>query len=1169
MITKRDMQTQYQRDSKNILKLEKLYQNILNNSQLTNFHNVINLYFKCKGFGVIADETIIDKDIDDDLKNFIWINGKKKYLDDFALSKIEFTILNKMFESTDKEVISDYNENEKVTLQAMLDIAINDLLNSEEKSPKNKKMQQIFTYVNTLDTQNNFHYFIRKCLSHCFLREKRKINIKAFVPRISVALELCESIIIFLLYKSTNLNDILCLIESDNPKELALNATAVSFIKTLLKTDYNKDFNTINDLFKFYGINDIIVSKFMYLYIMDLFYTQFKKYPESYSSIFDEVSFCELKAYYFRKKVMIQKVQLGNYFVEFLIKNNICSGETLYSFKHKQKLCIKMNVNLIKGLLDIYKLKKPHLIPLKRANNIYLKLLETNSTLEKDSTVLMGQLNKRHIKKFIHNNLNIELYLNNRFHCETFKQKFNYTISKEIFVIFIEKLINVTKIIYEKLNVIENSSNTLVNILLANDDFKYIISFYDINEKILLNLLNKYAKNTTSIIFANNLLFLLVYAVVTTPELDKAFNDLKKILKSSSYFYGKNILIKLKNKIEQYKIYFVGLIKDAILYSQFNYFITDSFIDARGRLYNKEVFLNIQNYPQAKAFVKPYVDLDNTFNMDTWKAMYSFFNENNKNTKDIIYSYPNYACNKVSLKNKAIVLDYIYSFFDKNDVDEMTFKNFMHTIKPLQIEEILNFIIKNIKKPKQTWILFSRIIRYLYNDESSVVEYDASNSGLQMISILFKHADLAKECNLMGNTYVDVYTKILHQLKNILKDLQYLLENTLKIYINNYTYEKVFSYKKLYSKNIEAITQNEFLDKKQKYIELVYAFFSMDLTSSTWIPQLLKDLYDDFHLLECVIPLTITRFFHLIPKEDLKIITMLTLNLNEKNREIIMFFTILRVAFRMNHYYKNYEWLTLDSVFWNERDLFKKPIMTLYYNATRFTRIDHFKDLLKVKSIESNTQMEDDGYIFYYMANLFELYFINYSLEHMKGITLMQQLTKRLVDKMLPITKDNKDPSIVINNKYFYIKLKALKQKSLQVESSTIKGKRQQISINIPLPEVNKQKMKLMLSPNIIHSMDAFIVHSFCDKVNYFNMYLKGKGCSFRVSYYINHDSFACTFPLITRALLKLCYLELMQEDYINCLNNLTSDDVKELEQMSTKDFIKHYLEDTNDFFMK
>src|SRR5208282_657002 len=70
---------------------------------------------------------------------------------------------------------------------------------------------------------------------------------------------------------------------------------------------------------------------------------------------------------------------------------------------------------------------------------------------------------------------------------------------------------------------------------------------------------------------------------------------------------SKIILNTIYNKILNNKLFLIGLLQEAVLYSMYGYFIVTSFIDSRGRYYLNGYYLNVQNFPLAKVFVKPFI----------------------------------------------------------------------------------------------------------------------------------------------------------------------------------------------------------------------------------------------------------------------------------------------------------------------------------------------------------------------------------------------------------------------------------------------------------------------------------------------------------------------------------------------------------------------------------
>jgi hypothetical protein len=787
---------------------------------------------------------------------------------------------------------------------------------------------------------------------------------------------------------------------------------------------------------------------------------------------------------------------------------------------------------------------------------------------------MFNLLLKEH-KARIHKNAKIDLTTKKPRSYYKLTPKKKYTIDKNILVIFLQELNNLTKQIPSD---IENDfefifkyyteifNNATINPIIEFS-WNKILCLYDLNYERIISLWNKKIYTPTS--HYHKSLSCIIYYMITFNSLN--FQPYNTFITSKKDFEGYLILKNLINKITQYKISITGIIKEAIKYEPFEFFIADSFLDTRGRLYNKETFLNIQNYPLAKSFVKLYTPLNN-FNHAAWKII--------QETIPKRFDYNNilnlYSYKDIIMENKKLIQEYLYSFIDESKIAYEPFCLFLmqcHTHT-----EVLNFCINNAKKKKEIWILFSNILQ-IYNKFSpnkrkktslSVVEMDASSSGLQMISILFGSSELALECNLLYNKPTDAYTKILNILDHTLGHLQNMISSKMLQEI------KVFIYKD-FTRDYMVTVINKFLTSKDN--QCSFEIFVLNLCFVFQLNLIISfDLLNTFYILfkkyDIKIPKTkdMEELILLIPTKDLITIH----DLLQKNTNIIEndfedfcnFFLILRIAFTMEFYYQKYSWLARKGAFFTQRDLFKKPIMTFYYNATRRTRIEHFEDLLITAFFENKNETKTDKFPSKAIANILEAFFMMYVRKYMKGFESMTDLTKILLNKNNPIT---------IENDYFNIRLNPKKQQSVQVETKSLNKKnpflskiRKQVSINVPTDDLDKIALKRSLSPNIIHSMDATIVHNFNMKIKKINERLRKKEQNFALYHYINHDNFGLTCPILNKILLKECYFDLMQSNYLEKIISLTPGEIKSLLKMPYEDFCKLFLEKKfNDAFVK
>ena len=107
--------------------------------------------------------------------------------------------------------------------------------------------------------------------------------------------------------------------------------------------------------------------------------------------------------------------------------------------------------------------------------------------------------------------------------------------------------------------------------------------------------------------------------------------------------------------------------------------------------------------------------------------------------------------------------------------------------------------------------------------------------------------------------------------------------------------------------------------------------------------------------------------------------------------------------------------------------------------------------------------------------------------------------------------------------------------------------------INDPDKIVDHKKLKSMIGPNIIHSMDSSIVHYLRVLVNKINNTIP----SFQLGLEMNHDCYILTFPILLPILLEDSYLRLAETDYIRYISGLSETDIKSYQRMSVEQFLK------------
>lgn len=166
------------------------------------------------------------------------------------------------------------------------------------------------------------------------------------------------------------------------------------------------------------------------------------------------------------------------------------------------------------------------------------------------------------------------------------------------------------------------------------------------------------------------------------------------------------------------------------------------------------------------------------------------------------------------------------------------------------------------------------------------------------------------------------------------------------------------------------------------------------------------------------------------------------------------------------------------------RDFWKNSLMTYPYRATRFTRINKFRDYIQDKLYRKDV----DFNLYIVLESFFQFYIKDL------GVDELFRFTDILIE-------NNKDQGIDISNDLFKIVLKYFKRKKLIINHKILSGTRRRSVIYTIDKKIDKFKLRNAISANIIHSMDARFMHEFV----IFCLRIKG------LPIYYNHDSFG--FP--------------------------------------------------------
>lgn len=576
-------------------------------------------------------------------------------------------------------------------------------------------------------------------------------------------------------------------------------------------------------------------------------------------------------------------------------------------------------------------------------------------------------------------------------------------------------------------------------------------------------------------------------------------NDFYQDLKKGPQFKGKEKLIKLFDLIRIRKVYLINLLKESLYLSSFKYFMHASFWDARLRGYMLANYTNIHNFKLSN-------------------LMCSLYQKNKSNLKIKTRLKPLLDVIKNKKVRSMLRLD-IYSKTD-NQLDALTldcYKNelrkYFKNISDIDLNRLLSIknydellieIEKKLKKAKDLY-LTSFSILHLQNvmegtaDPHLAVRYglDATCSGLQMLSILFRRKTLGVLCNLMGTEKQDIYSLSSAHLKAHLKDISL--------------------YFKFYNKDNNL---NEFLleFKKTKLIcglalvlKLCYKV-KEHLEHLGIAPTIKVEGCDN----------TLEELFNLYATKTQQIWLKTLLRKGDEN-DVIPYYkllVVLLIQFKLNNFtYQQKQDLV-------DRQVYKDAVMTSFYNSTVYGRRWKFKEYLIEKGFPNNQSIN-------FLLGLLENCFQDYMNKNVKERLLLKDLTDILAKKKCAINVVNPLCHMVYNYK---------KTSNIKMQTKTASKKRgRQLIVKVPIHNVfDEKKFNQSFPANLIHSLDAYIAHCVRRTINKLN-----SGANAKINYTINHDNFMCTEPLALRYIVADAYHSLYDLNYLTTIKELTKEELK------------------------
>jgi hypothetical protein len=806
-------------------------------------------------------------------------------------------------------------------------------------------------------------------------------------------------------------------------------------------------------------------------------------------------------------------VKLGSIMIDYMVNAKILDKVTKRFSETKSQLMLTVDEDIIANMMDLFSFNRPCLI---EENAKWLADNEANDQLYK---VMLENTNN-----FIHENPDIRLEIKDD--CYLLKQKplIKYTIDVDYLKFFLMGLYDY----YTKVPI--NDADRLWQF----EMIQVLLTMYDLD---YLELVKQFADDPE----ATNLLNELVYFGLDFNNMSpKAIREKIKAYKG----IHRDTLINTLNKMYSYKIYIVGLIKDSVLYSLFKSFLVALFIDTRARSYLSSIMTNVHSFPYAKMFVKFVMDTDHAEN----------FESNYKDIRRIVADelvFPEQKQKILSMtlkeykkKDKELGYNYIYDFFNPDLMSKAEFKQLYYNDNLVDYNTL--FRIKNtLRKAKRTFIVHSMLLLERYNSDADILNYfelDATCSGLQMVSLLLNSNDLAKLSNLIGDVKSDVYNEALMGFTEQIESLNKVVD----------------SYRPFVSKGndiLKDINDLEGLNLNKEEFSLytdIYerfkAFCSMDISRSSYAPNLINKLYEDLSV--CNIILDLQEFNWLLSSNDMELHTWPTIEIPFKSLQSLM---LVRKIFRLKSIILTHPWLE-NNVFSN-RDLFKKPIMTYFYNATSYGRKEHFIEFLWTHSNYLQKSYRNLKLVTF-VSSITEQFFSYFMTSRVPDATKMLDLSKYLTSQQKPI---------IINNRYFKITFdpRVMRKQIIQTASFR-KGRGSQVTINIQTDATDSKMIKQRFNPNFIHSMDASIVHHYYRRLLKMNERLKE---IYLICFHANHDQFGISLRPFLKIILEDGYRELHESNYIDTLENIDPSLLSKIKALVHEN--KLNLQKINEYFIK
>jgi len=836
--------------------------------------------------------------------------------------------------------------------------------------------------------------------------------------------------------------------------------------------DFNITHNGTKVMLKL--INNFLLKHFIQLYIKNELPNTLQERLDRYWKHYQRMNSLNK----INKELTADYIQIGYDIIDLLEKQNIVSRYTSQN-QEKMQHMVKFEPELVAHFSENLHLFRPFLVQ----NN--LNFVKQNA---KDSSTY--QLIYDIYNNFIHINPDMELSLSSDCYLRTHRPHIKLTIDNDYYQFFLRHYISLM-------------SQTHINIS-NSDSFEDILNIYNISSDDLKKIYNEVDSKDQTIL--DNLF---QFAVDFNINMNK---DLEKSLKTVSQQYVGRIK-NIYNKIYSNKLFFVGLLKEVCIYSIFGYFIANGFLDTRGRYYLEGYHFNIQNFPLAKAFIKPFSFCNKVNIYRHYPDIQKAFIENLK-TEKLKEVVKNMSLDTFSFKLREDEISYLYKFFNSSQVSRKDFISVLMT--PHQnSNDLLSFIRQNKKKDEYTFLIESYIYQYINQSNkpfiSNYYELDASASGLQMTSILLNDTNIGKKCNLLGAEKVDIYSTAGNGFKKQVLALTKVVEALRSfLHLPHYIKETPTIMDEIEYKKLEGAVVQEKLN----------ALLYLNWEKSYRLSELMRDILQDSKVQEFIKDYFSNKHEWILDTFANEIMTYTLLQDIDKNH-LKFFISICKGIW----FFKNlddYLWIYQQNLLF-DRALFKKAIMTYGYNSTCRGRIEDFVEFF---TEHASSHQRIDKSKLNKIATVVEHYFKFFRSKELPECEIPKEISKLVAQEKKPIT---------ITNKFFNIIINPCKSKESTVNICR-EDLRLQLSIEYKTNETDSNSIRTGFIPNFIHSMDAFIVHLLYEKIYHINEYFRINKINFSIPLTTTHDTFMMLITPFLPLIIEDCYKELILYNYIETL---------------------------------